>query len=288
MEITFDISKEELPIFLAEVDEHLEILDNTLLRIQREENNSELIQTVFRSAHTIKGMSGMIGHRRMTDVTHALENVLDRVRKDSIRISTRLINLCLEAVDYLRLLRDEVATAQESDVNIDEIVLSLKNLAASQEVPAEETAKIRSPEVPEASPSVVKASNQADVDNEVPDTNGARGRTLQLQAKIDIHAMASAARAFQLMMAIQDFGEIQSMKPTQQEIETASSVGEFTAQILTDQSFEKISAELSKISDVDEISIDGKVISSNGSEASYLEHDLGTLIGGPETDLACL
>ncbi len=265
MEITFDISKEELPIFLAEVDEHLEILDNTLLRIQREENNSELIQTVFRSAHTIKGMSGMIGHRRMTDVTHALENVLDRVRKDSIRISTRLINLCLEAVDYLRLLRDEVATAQESDVNIDEIVLSLKNLAASQEVPAEETAKIRSPEVPEASPSVVKASNQADVDNEVPDTNGARGRTLQLQAKIDIHAMASAARAFQLMMAIQDFGEIQSMKPTQQEIETASSVGEFTAQILTDQSFEKISAELSKISDVDEISIDGKVISSNGS-----------------------
>ena len=141
MEITFDISKEELPIFLAEVDEHLEILDNTLLRIQREENNSELIQTVFRSAHTIKGMSGMIGHRRMTDVTHALENVLDRVRKNSIRISTQLINLCLEAVDYLRLLRDEVATTQESDTNVDEIVLALKNLAASQESPAEEAVK---------------------------------------------------------------------------------------------------------------------------------------------------
>ena len=87
MEITFDISKDEVPIFLAEVDEHLQVLDNSLLGMERNDSDPELMQTIFRSAHTIKGMSGMIGHRRMTDVTHALETVLDGVRKGSIQVS---------------------------------------------------------------------------------------------------------------------------------------------------------------------------------------------------------
>ncbi len=82
MEITFDIGKDELPLFLAEADEHLQVLDNNLLRLQKESVDVEIIQTVFRSAHTIKGMAGMIGHRRMTSITHVLENALDGVRKN--------------------------------------------------------------------------------------------------------------------------------------------------------------------------------------------------------------
>ena len=91
MDITFDVGKDELPIFLAEADEHLQMLDNNLLLLQSDGADKDLIQTVFRSAHTIKGMAGMIGHQRMTRVTHALENALDGVRKNSIQISAPLI-----------------------------------------------------------------------------------------------------------------------------------------------------------------------------------------------------
>ncbi len=126
MDIIFDISEDEVPIFLAEVDEHLQVLDDILIRLEREAADSELVQTVFRSAHTIKGMAGMIGHRRMTELTHALENALDGVRKKSIEISTPLINVCLDTVDRLRLLRAEVVTGQTSDVDIDELVQALK------------------------------------------------------------------------------------------------------------------------------------------------------------------
>ena len=97
MQIIFDINEEELPIFLAEVDEHLQLLDDGLIRLEREEADAELMQTVFRSAHTIKGMSGMIGHQRMTDLTHAMETVLDGVRKNEIQVSSQLVNVCLEA-----------------------------------------------------------------------------------------------------------------------------------------------------------------------------------------------
>ena len=210
---------------------------------------------MFRSAHTIKGMAGMIGHRRMTDVTHALENALDGVRKNTVQISPPLINLCLEAVDCLRSLREEVATLQVSEVDIAGIVASLKDLG-----------KWEKAEVPQG----ILQNNDTKTGATVP-AHAASGPgdgqhpTLQIHAKIDIYGMASAARAFQLMLALQDLGEIQAMTPTQAQIETATSVGEFAAELVTDQPFEKVSAALTQISGVDEISIDGRIIFSNQS-----------------------
>ena len=250
MEIIFDINEEELPIFLAEVDEHLQLLDDGLIRLEREEADAELMQTVFRSAHTIKGMSGMIGHQRMTDLTHAMETVLDGVRKNEIQISSQLVNVCLEAVSHLRLLRDEVSSSQTCDVNIEEIVSLLKEL-----ISGEKREIVQNKPNNTLSEVVVKVP---------PFVSG----TIQVQAKIDTKSMASAARAFQLMMALQDVGDIQVMTPTQAEIEGAATVRDFSACILTSHSFEEISAALVRISGVEEISVDGRVILSGGAIVS--------------------
>lgn len=247
MQIIFDINEEELPIFLAEVDEHLQLLDDGLIRLEREEADTELMQTVFRSAHTIKGMSGMIGHQRMTDLTHAMETVLDGVRKNEIQVSSQLVNVCLEAVSHLRLLRDEVSSSETCDVDVEEIVLLLKDLLGGEKKQVSQNNEIS--EVMEKVP---------------PFINGA----VQVLAKIDTKSMASAARAFQLMMALQDVGEIQMMTPTQAEIEAAATVRDFSACILSSHSFEEISAALVRISGVEEISLDGRVILSGGKTVS--------------------
>jgi two-component system chemotaxis sensor kinase CheA len=251
MEITFDISKDELPIFLAEVDEHLQTLDNILLSLQQEPASQELVQTVFRSAHTIKGMAGMIGHRRMTDMTHALENVLDGVRKNSIAISNELIDLCLDAVDCLRSLRDEVATSQVADVDIDEIVFTLKDLV--EDAQAESVQAVHGEMADQLLEKIVLAN-----------PNGLQCNTFQIQARMDTKSMASAARAFQVVMALQDLGEIQTLSPSQQEIESASSVGHVAAVLVTEHDFEKVSAALTRISGIEEIVIDGIKILSDG------------------------
>lgn len=247
MQIIFDINEEELPIFLAEVDEHLQLLDDGLIRLEREEADTELMQTVFRSAHTIKGMSGMIGHQRMTDLTHAMETVLDGVRKNEIQVSSQLVNVCLEAVSHLRLLRDEVSSSETCDVDVEEIVLLLKDLLGGEKKQVSQNNEIS--EVMEKVP---------------PFINGA----VQVLAKIDTKSMASAARAFQLMMALQDVGEIQMMTPTQAEIEAAATVRDFSACILSSHSFEEICAALVRISGVEEISLDGRVILSGGKIVS--------------------
>lgn len=244
MEIFFEISEEELPIFLAEVDEHLQVLDNSLIRLEQESTDTELVQTVFRSAHTIKGMAGMIGHQRMTNLTHALETALDGVRKNEIQVSAQLTEACLTAVDSLRVLRDEVKYSQTSDIDIASAVASLNGLTQ--------------PGVDAAAPSLV--SPPVEIQPSI--------RPVHIQAKIDIKSMASAARAFQLMMALQDMGEIIAMQPTQEQIEAAKVVGELSAVVNTDQPEAEIGAALSKISGVDEVLINGVAVSMGTSVKS--------------------
>ena len=264
MEIIFDINEEELPIFLAEVDEHLQTLDDSLIRLEQEKADTELVQTVFRSAHTIKGMSGMIGHQRMTDVTHAMETALDGVRKNEIQITDQLINVCLNAIDYPRMLRDEVSSSQTSDVNIEEIVSLLKGLIGedkqgnSRITPIAEALTNDTP-LQEQEP----APGVGESDPEI-GTSDSNGNVIHIQAKIDTKSMASAARAFQLMMALQDIGDIQTMDPTQAQIESSAAVRDFSATVITSQPFEQISAALVRISGIDEIIVDGKLVLSNG------------------------
>lgn len=262
MNIVFDISEDEVPIFLAEVDEHLQVLDDILIRLEKEAADTELVQTVFRSAHTIKGMAGMIGHRRMTEITHALETVLDGVRKNSIQISTPLINSCLDAVDRLRILREEVISGQTSEIEMDDLVLFLKDLAVPGKetaAPVEEKKPVREPEIIAVPvvPEPVKEPEKTTVSTETVSPTQTPKRTVHVSAVIPADTIASAARAFQMMMALQEAGEILEMDPTQAQIETASAVTTFSASILTAESQEKISANLNRISGFDEIMLDG-------------------------------
>ncbi|MBP7694828.1 MAG: Hpt domain-containing protein, partial [Anaerolineales bacterium] len=99
MEVTFDIAEDELQIFLAEANEHLQVLDEGLVRLERERDDAPLLQALFRSAHTLKGSAGAIGHRRMADLTHVMETVLDGVRKNTLSVEAFLMDALLESLD---------------------------------------------------------------------------------------------------------------------------------------------------------------------------------------------
>ncbi len=91
MNLLFDISDDELPIFQAEVNDQIETLEQGFLRLEQDHDDPGLLQEVFRAAHTIKGSAGMIGHDRMTRLTHAMESVLDGLRKGEIGFSTDMV-----------------------------------------------------------------------------------------------------------------------------------------------------------------------------------------------------
>jgi two-component system chemotaxis sensor kinase CheA len=242
MNLIYDISEDEVPIFLAETNDQLQTLDDGLVRLEKGERADDLIQSVFRAAHTLKGSAGMIGHKRMVAVTHALENTLDSVRKQLIQVTPSLIDSCLEAVDVLRLLCDEIFSGLEAQVDLDALVQSLVQASGGVITGS-------SPARSELAASVaVQPAPQ-------PASGAGNSVTLTIRATIAPNSVASAARAFQLMLALQDVGEILAMTPSQEQIETSAQVHEFSAELHPNRPLEEVSAALMAISEITHLSI---------------------------------
>jgi two-component system chemotaxis sensor kinase CheA len=262
MEITFDITDDELPIFVAEASEQLQMLDEGLVRLEREESDPDLLQALFRAAHTLKGAAGMINHKRMVDLTHAMETALDSLRKNQIVVSVALIDTCLEAIDALRELVDEVSCRQMSNVSIEPLVEQFNNLSKSPP-----PAQVEKAPVP-----AVKSEQKVDESSS----------SVFVFAEISPGSIASAARAFQLMLALQDLGQILHMEPEQSVIETAAPVQFFKAQIIPSRSIEEIRLSLSEIADVENLVVSR---SEPAGSAAAEEEAAPIIIEGPSARL---
>lgn len=240
-----DITTEELPIFLAEADEQFQILDEGLVRLEREHQDSALLQALFRAAHTLKGSAGMIGFRRMVELTHSLEAVLDGLRKGSVQVSPGLIDACLQAVDALRMLCQEITSSEAQVVDIQALVERLKALNVSET------------QIHQQNP--LQAAEQAEI---LASANGKR-RPIHIRARISPDSVASAARAFQLLLALQELGEIIQIIPTREQIETAAPVSIFEAQFIPacqavdEAALAELRNSLSSISDIEDLFIEG-------------------------------
>ncbi len=237
-EVTFEITPDEMPIFIAEAEEQLQVLDEGLVRLEQESSDEDLLQTIFRAAHTLKGAAGMIGHKRMVEVTHVLETALDDLRKQQIVADASMIDLCLESVDAIRALSGEVAIGQASEVSIQNIVERLDRLHRS-------ASQAGSPE-----PGIAVQSDQ--VFTQI----GATQAMLVIQADISPNSVATAARALQIVLALRERGEIIQMSPDQKHIDRAAAVSHFVIQYIPRASVEDVRNALSAIDEIDRLEIE--------------------------------
>ncbi len=255
--LAFDISAEELPIFQAETDEQLQTLDEGLVRLERAESDADLLQALFRAAHTLKGAAGMIGHKRLVSVTHNLETVFDGVRKGRLAVTPHLVDLCLEAIDVLRILCAEVSDGVASDIEINGLVENLTNLANSS-----------SPD--QANRKVIVPGNGA------PPALTSSAESITILAMISADCFAPAARALQLMMALQELGDIVDMRPSQSEIESGTSVHEFRAIFrprkgVNSEAINETRRYLAQISDIERLLINNESGESRKIEETVIE-----------------
>src|SRR3982075_2693574 len=131
-ELQFDLSPDDQGLFLAEVDELLQRVEESLVDLERAPDDQGLLNEIFRAAHTIKGSSSTIGHTRMAALTHAIETRLDDVRKGVAPVTPELIEALLKAVDVLKLLRDEVETHRSADVDVEAAASAVERRAGDR------------------------------------------------------------------------------------------------------------------------------------------------------------
>ena len=147
-----------LEIFIDETSEHLQTLSDCIMELEKEPENMDVINEIFRAAHSLKGMAGTMGFKRMQHLTHDMENVFQEVRSDKIKVNSAMIDLlfkCLDAIDgYL----ENVKASSDEGTEDNEIIIRELNdfiAAANGEQPAEKAGK------KEAQPAAAAAEGKA-------------------------------------------------------------------------------------------------------------------------------
>src|SRR5690606_1906675 len=126
-----------LNVFMDECQEHLQSLNQSLLALEQDPDNMEILNQIFRAAHTLKGASATMGFNKMSNVTHAMEDVLSLLRQNELKVNAELINTLFEALDLLEVLAQGIAEGREEDIEIAGVLQNLQKFT-TQEVTAKQ------------------------------------------------------------------------------------------------------------------------------------------------------
>lgn len=206
-----------LEIFIDETNEHLQTLNDCIMTLEKEPDNKDTINEVFRAAHSLKGMAGTMGFKRMQHLTHDMENVFQEVRSDKIKVNSAMIDLLFKCLDAIEAYLNNVKESSDEGTEDNELIIKeLNDFIATangeqvQEAPAEEPAKTEAAvatatdekakylqiELTDAEKDAVKAAEDA----------GSKiyGITVHIQKD----CLLKAARAFLVFKAVEEFGQI--------------------------------------------------------------------------------
>ena len=112
-----------LEIFLDETSEHLQSLSDQLMILENEPENEDTINEIFRAAHSLKGMAGTMGYKRMQTLTHDMENVFSEVRNGKMKVSSHLIDVLFQALDALEEYKNTIQETQDEGTNDNEAII---------------------------------------------------------------------------------------------------------------------------------------------------------------------
>lgn len=192
-----------LALFLEEAEEQLLKLDDGFLQLEKDPENIEILKEVFRAAHTLKGSSGTMGLTEISNLTHAMENLLDLLRGGKLIATSESIDILLEGTDALRTLIGQVSQGEPMNLDTTHLLSSLKALCED-----------------EAAEPAAKQPSQPAIEDERPVCDiPAPGSGVALRLKIADGCLMPSVRAFMIFNALLGLGTIVSSEPTQDKID---------------------------------------------------------------------
>ncbi len=253
-----------LEVFIDESKEHLQEMNEILLKLEQDFSDVDLLNDIFRVAHTIKGMSGTMGFNKVASLTHEMENVLHICRSKELAVDDIIIDTLFECFDGLEEYIDNLTrTGNEGDLDTSQLVNKLNYIAKNKTtVGAIESASGGSQAI-ETSAEVQGEASQSEGSfsmnlNDLPDSffRGIKDQgMLPFQVKVILSKDCAlrAARAFMAINTMEQFGEIVKINPSSQEIEADNFEYSFEVVYLSKLDSKLLREELINISEVEEV-----------------------------------
>lgn len=252
-----------LEIFIDETKEHLQNLNENLLVIEKEPENKDTINEIFRAAHSLKGMAGTMGFKRMQRLTHDMENIFSEIRNDKMTVTAGLIDVLFQCLDALEEYLDIIqSTANEGENDNEAIINRLNEIlqegTAGGSAPAAAPAEAAPAESGSASAGGdkekfrnIKLTDEQKASVQKADEGGVN--LYGLSVYINTSCLLKAARAFLVLKAMEDFGEILVTDPSNQDLEDEKFDFDFSLFVLSSEPLEKLIEAAKGISEIENV-----------------------------------
>ena len=116
-----------LDIFVDETKEHIQVLSDQIMVLEKEPDNSDAIAEIFRSAHSLKGMAGTMGFKRMQRLTHDMEDVFSAVREGKMKVNDSLVDTLFRGLDAIQEYLDLIQETSDEGDNDNEAIINELN-----------------------------------------------------------------------------------------------------------------------------------------------------------------
>ncbi len=246
-----------LEIFIEETKEHLQSLNQCLLQMEKNPQDNSMLNEIFRVAHTLKGMSGTMGFNRMSRLTHDMEDVLQALRSNEMKVSPELIDLlfkCLDALEsYTTVIVETSSEGTEDNAAIINSLAEMIKSKGSVSAPAAAAPAITLSAALNDTASDL-ALNQYDISviNKAADMGN---NAYQITVKLNKGCVLKSARAFIIFKTLERHSEIIKSEPKVQDIEDEKFDFEFTVVVLSKEDESVFKKDLNSIAEVDEVII---------------------------------
>ncbi len=248
-----------LEIFIDESSEHIQTLSDCIMTLEQEPENKDTINEIFRAAHSLKGMAGTMGFKRMQHLTHDMENVFQEVRSDKIKVDSSMIDLLFKCLDAIDSYVENIKASSDEGTDDNEVIIKELNdfiVKANGQAVAETSESKQqketqpSEEISDSTTSVSKIeltdSEKKLIDDAIASGLKIYGVTVTVQSD----CLLKAARAFLVFRAVEELGQIVVYRPSSQDIEDEKFDLDFSFYVASGEAFETIRHAAANVSEI--------------------------------------
>jgi len=275
-----DDMSEYKEMYTVESAEHLQSMNEALLSLEKDPKNSETINVMFRAAHTLKGMSATMGFTNIKELTHNMENLMDRVRKNELALDSSIIDVLFECLDALEKMVENPEKSSEFDVSalIAKISTS-EGKGSSVDLLKKEHAGLTGSIGDHELAGSVSPSGKMEIAKPM-EKSGTGCNIFEVSVTLHESCMLKAARSTVVLRNLSELGEILETIPPVKDLEDEKFDREFKVIISTKEDAGKIEDAAKKVSEIlkvevkphiggtEKIKIEEKTCTTDGSKTS--------------------
>ncbi|MER2171985.1 MAG: chemotaxis protein CheA, partial [Psychrobacillus psychrodurans] len=242
-----------LEMFIEESKEHLQACNEHLLELEKNPENIAIVNEVFRSAHTLKGMSATMGYEDIANLTHKMENVLDEIRNSRLHVTAELLDVVFVAVDQLEEMVLDIAAGGKGKLDVTDTVQKLHKIETGEVIPVAATT-VEPTIMEDTTPTQENWLTYDDYEMTVIQQSVEQDFfTYEISVKLREDCLLKAARVYMVFELLEKMGDVIKSSPSVEKLEGEDFDEIFYVALVTNEPSEDVQKKLMKVSEVTEV-----------------------------------